>query len=132
MTAEGRALILCVDEYESILMGWKALLEQEGYQVLTAAGSNDAFRLFSSEPIDEVMLDSQLSGIPGDAIATHMKQIKSDVPILLFSEDEPMPRERLKTVEAFLRKSEPIMVLATLKELLGRARGGAACSDAAV
>lgn len=67
MTAEGRALILCVDEYENILMGWKALLEQEGYQVLTAAGCNDAFRLFSSEPIDQVMLDSQLPGMPGDA-----------------------------------------------------------------
>ena len=132
MTAEGRALILCVDEYESILMGWKALLEQEGYQVLTAAGCNDAFRLFSSEPIDQVMLDSQLPGMPGDAIAAHMKQINPDVPILLFSEDEPMPRERLKPVDAFLPKSEPKMVLATLKALLARSEATLGARDAEV
>jgi CheY-like chemotaxis protein len=131
MTADGRALILCVDEYESILMGWKALLEQEGYQVLTAAACNDAFRLFSSEPIDQVMLDSQLPGMPGDAIAAHMKQINPDVPILLFSEAEPMPRERLTTVDAFLPKSEPIIVLATLKTLLARPKTTVHVPDAA-
>ncbi len=122
MIAERRALILCVDEYESILTGWRALLEQEGYEVLTATDCNDALRLFSSEPIDQVMLDSQLPGMPGDAIAAEMKQIKPTVPILLLSGDERIPRERLTSVDAFLPKSGPIIVLATLKALLARSK----------
>jgi CheY-like chemotaxis protein len=131
MTAEGRALILCVDEYESILTGWKTLLEQEGYEVLTAADWGDALRLFSSEPIDHVMLDSQLPGMSGDAIADSMKQINPSVPILLFSEDERMPGERPRSVDAFLPKSQPIIVLATLKALLARQKGGLRAPDVA-
>jgi len=52
-----KPLILCIDEYENILNGWKTLLEEEGYRAITAARWEEAIRLFSTEPVQEVMLD---------------------------------------------------------------------------
>jgi CheY-like chemotaxis protein len=61
-----RSLILCVDDYEDILDGWRVLLENEGYRVMTAADANRAIELMISQPIDEVILDYQLPEVTGD------------------------------------------------------------------
>ena len=60
--------------------------------------------------------------MPGYIVAAQMKQIEPDVPILLVSGDGPMPQDRLTPTEAFLPKSEPLAVLATIKHLLARSQ----------
>ena len=117
------ALILCVDDYENILAGWKMLLEREGYQALTAVDSNRAIDLFTSHSVDEVILDCQLPGVSGDVVARRMKAIKPGVSILMLSGDDPLPKEKLKPVEAFLFKADSITVfLDVVKTLLNICR----------
>jgi DNA-binding response OmpR family regulator len=119
--ARVNSLILCVDDYQDILDGWRMLLENEGYQVLTAADANRAMRLFISQPIDEVVLDHQLLDVSGDAVAREMKAIKPDVPILMLSDDRRLPEEQLKPVDGFLPKAGSISVfLERVRALLDR------------
>ena len=68
------SLILCVDDYENILDGWRMFLEGEGYHVLTSAESIGAMQLFVSHPIDEVILDFEIPGMTVDVFARHMKR----------------------------------------------------------
>jgi DNA-binding response OmpR family regulator len=122
MTAmKANSLILCVDDYQGILDGWRMLLENEGYQVLTAADANRAMWLFISQPVDEVVLDHELLGVTGDAVAGEMKAIKPDVPILMLSDDRGLSEEQLKPVDGFLPKAGSISVfLERVRGLLDR------------
>ena len=122
-TVRTNPLILCVDDYENILAGWKLLLESEGYRVLTAENSSTAIDLFSRHPVDEVILDCQLRETLGDVVAERMKAIKPSVPILMLSGDDRLPKDRLKCAEAFLLKADSITVfLVVIKELLNTFR----------
>jgi len=119
MATEKKPTILCIDDYENSLIGRQMLLEGEGYDVVSATDWRNGLQLFASRAIDEVVLDYGMPGMTGDVIASHMKQIKPTVPILMVSGDGPLPRDKLKPVEAFLPKMEPIAsFLATVKLLL--------------
>jgi hypothetical protein len=55
----------------------------------------------------------------GDTVAAEMKQIKSNVPIMLLSAYGPLPQRKLKSVDTFLSKSQPpAALLTTLHDLL--------------
>jgi DNA-binding response OmpR family regulator len=120
MTAvKANSLILCVDDYQDILEAWRTLLENEGYSVLTAVDANRAMRLFISQRVDEVVLDYQLLGVTGDAIAREMKAIKPDVPILILSDDRRSSEEQFKPADGLLLKAGSIsMFLERVRELL--------------
>ena len=120
-SAPQNATILCVDDYEPILYGWKTLLENEGYRVLTALDSGSAMDIFSSHWVDEVVLDYRLPGTPGDVLARRMKAVRPHIAVLMLSGDDPVPDEKLKAVDAFLFKGGPITVfLSMVKTLLDR------------
>jgi DNA-binding response OmpR family regulator len=115
------SLILCVDDYRDKLDGWRMLLENEGYRVLTAADADGAMQLFLSQPVDEVILDYQMAGITGDVVAREMKTLKPDVPILMLSGDRRLSEEQLNSVDAFLLKADSISVfLERVRTLLAR------------
>jgi len=78
--------ILCVDDESGALSIRKALLEQAGYEVLTAANAAQAFEIFQSNTIDLVVSDHLLPDAPGAAMAGQMKMAKPGIPILLFPE----------------------------------------------
>jgi CheY-like chemotaxis protein len=100
--------------------GWLAdALEAEGYNVLSAADWKSGLQLFSSHPVDEVIIDYQMPEMMGNDLAAYMKEIKPDVPILLVSGDGSLPGDKLKPVDGFLPKVEPAPVfLAMVKKLL--------------
>src|ERR1700732_613184 len=114
-----KATILCIDDHWNGLIGRKMLLEQSGYQVLEASGGDEGLRLFSSHPVDAVVLDYQMPGMNGDIVAAKMKQVKSQIPILLLSAYGPLPKKKLESVDTFLSKSQPPKVLlSTIQHLL--------------
>ena len=114
-----KATILCIDDHLSGLIGRKMLLEQQGYEVLEASGGAEGLKLFSTHPVDAVVLDYQMPGMMGDTVAAHMKRMKSDVPIMLLSAYGPLPQRKLKSVDTFLSKSQPpAAMLTTLHDLL--------------
>jgi CheY-like chemotaxis protein len=114
-----KATILCIDDHRNGLIGRKMLLEQSGYEVLEATGGDDGLKLFRSRPVDAVVLDYQMPGMNGDVVASKMKRINSNVPIMLLSAYGPLPQNKLASVDTFLSKSQPPdVLLSRLQSLL--------------
>lgn len=123
MSTEKR-IILCVDDYEAGLNARKILLEEEGYEVLTATDGHSGLQQFESHPVDVVIIDYQMPGMNGDLVACRMKQLKPRVPILLLSAYRSLSEEKLKFVDAFVAKDEPARALtAAVRELLSNTSG---------
>ena len=117
--ARAKATILCIDDHWNGLIGRKLLLEQNGYKVLEATDGSEGLRLFLSQPVDAVILDYQMPGMNGDVVASEMKLLKSQVPIMLLSAYGPLPQRKLRSVDSFLSKSQPPSVLlSALHDLL--------------
>jgi CheY-like chemotaxis protein len=104
-------LVLCVDDELVGLQVRKILLERAGYQVLTAQDGPSGLEIFSSEPIEAVVLDYSMPGMHGGEVAVRMRQIKSQVPILLLSAYMGLPTEVTSLVDLYMTKGEGAPVL---------------------
>ena len=119
-------LILCVDDELVGLRIRKILLERAGYRVLTAPNGTDGLALFSSEPIEAVVLDYSMPGMDGGEVAEKMRQIKPATPILLLSAYIGLPVEVLSRVDLYMTKGEGApMLLSKLESLLQTAHAAA-------
>lgn len=114
-----RPLILCVDDEWNGLEGRKMLLEESGYEVLVAANGAEGLQLFGSYPIDLVLLDYHMPQMSGEVVAERMKASQPGIPIALLSGDEGLPESVLRSVDAFVSKSEsPASLLKIVRHLL--------------
>lgn len=109
--SRAKATILCIEDHWKGLIARKMLLEKNGYEVLEASGVAEGLKLFLSRNVDAVLLDYQMPGMNGDAIAEKMKRIHKHVPIMLLSAYGPLPKKKLRSVDSFLTKSQPENVL---------------------
>lgn len=100
-------VVLCVDDEVEGLIGREALLKQKGCQVLISTNPHEALKLFASCHIDAVVLDYQMPEMRGDMVASRMKQLKPDIPIMLLSAHDSFPEEVLDHVDKFFSKREP-------------------------
>jgi CheY-like chemotaxis protein len=117
----GKSTILCVEGNAAQLSLRKAVLEQNGYLVVTAATSHEALEVLRKHRIALVILDHMLGGVNGADLAKQIKQINSLVPILLYSGTVP---EHLGEASCFLSKAEPPEVfLAMVTDLVNRYLG---------
>jgi CheY-like chemotaxis protein len=113
--------ILCIDDDWNGLMSRKLLLEQNGYRVLESSDAAEGLRLFCKYSVDAVIVDYQMPGISGDAVAMRMKGVRAQVPILLLSSYEPLPPKKLRSVDMFLAKSmESRMLVSSLRKMLSK------------
>jgi len=124
-----RRLILCVDDEWNGLEGRKMLFEERGYQVLVTSSGAEALQLFASHPVDLVLLDYHMPEMNGDVIAERMKACQPDVPIAILSADVGLPASTLKSVEAFVSKSESPANLLMIVDCLLDVRFPIAASD---
>jgi CheY-like chemotaxis protein len=61
-----------------------------------------------------------MPGMSGDVVAARMKRLDSHIPIMLLSAYGPLPKNKLRSVDTFLSKSQPPdVLLAALHDLLG-------------
>ncbi|MEO6806218.1 MAG: response regulator [Edaphobacter sp.] len=104
-------LVLCVDDELVGLQIRKILLERAGYQVLTASDGPSGLEIFSSQPVEAVVLDYSMPGMHGGEVAVRMRQIKSQVPILLLSAYMGLPAEVTSLVDLYMTKGEGAPVL---------------------
>jgi CheY-like chemotaxis protein len=118
--ARAKATILCIDDHWNGLIGRKMLLEKSGYQVLEASDGQEGLKLFLTHSVDAVVVDYQMPGMSGDVVAARMKRLDSHIPIMLLSAYGPLPKNKLRSVDTFLSKSQPPdVLLAALHDLLG-------------
>ncbi|HEY4379648.1 MAG TPA: response regulator [Acidobacteriaceae bacterium] len=99
-------LILCVDDEVVGLRVRKILLERAGYQVLTAADGKSGMDLFTTHPVDAVVLDYAMPGMHGGDVARQMREAKPRVPILLLSAYVGLPDEVSSLVDVYMTKGE--------------------------
>ena len=104
-------LVLCVDDEVVGLQVRKILLERAGYRVLTASDGPSGLEIFSSEPVEAVVLDYSMPGMHGGEVAVRMRQSKPQVPILLLSAYMGLSPEVTSVVDLYMTKGEGAPVL---------------------
>jgi len=104
-------LVLCVDDEQVGLQVRKILLERAGYQVLTAIDGPSGLAIFSTEPVEAVVLDYAMPGMDGGEVAIRMRQAKPQVPILLLSAYVGLSVEVTSVVDLYMTKGEGAPVL---------------------
>jgi DNA-binding response OmpR family regulator len=99
-----KPVILCIEDNLLYLTLRKAVLEQEGYDVIGVTTASDALKALREAPICAIIADHMLRGTSGTNLAKKMKAVKPQVPIVLFSGTVP---EKLQNIDVYLNKGEP-------------------------
>jgi CheY-like chemotaxis protein len=107
----GSSLILCVDDETVGLQVRKMLLERAGYRVLTALDGQKGLQLFANEPVEAVVLDYSMPGMSGAEVASRMRKVKPEIPILLLSAYVDLPADVRGVVDIYMTKGEGAPVL---------------------
>jgi CheY-like chemotaxis protein len=102
--ANGKPLILCVEDNELYLRLRRAVLERNGYAVIGVTNAADAISTLREAPICCTIADHMLQGERGTDFLRAMKEIKPDIPVILFSGTAP---EGLQNVDVYINKGEP-------------------------
>ncbi len=76
--------ILLVDDEPLILKGLRFTLEQEGYEILTAADGEEALQVFFDQQVDLILLDVMLPKLDGIQVCQRIRE-SSNVPILMLT-----------------------------------------------
>jgi CheY-like chemotaxis protein len=117
--AKPKAAILCIDDDGLELEARKALLENSGYDVLTAQSAREGLGLFVSHLVDAVIVDYRMPKLNGDRVAGQLKRIKPNIPILMLSAHTELGQDKLSHVDGFLCKAESWpTILSALEKLL--------------
>ena len=107
--------LLCIHRDPSEL----SLLKENGYEVVTATNGREALRLFMSRPVDVIVIEYHLGLLDGALIATEIKQVRPEVPIVMLTDNADLPGCALKSVDALVAKSDgPHFLLATVHFVL--------------
>ena len=110
--------ILCVEDNQAYLRLRKAVLEREGYLVLTATTGAEALRLFREAAVSLVLSDHMLRGTTGVALAHELKAIRPHVPFVLYSGTVP---DIMGDADCFISKDEIVAsFLSIIKSLIRR------------
>lgn len=115
-----RSRILCIDDYAPALNSLRLLLQTAGYEVVAASGSRELESLDQS-PFDAVVIDYQMPGDNGEAVARKLKQVHPNLPIVMLSGyAADIPEHAARCVDAFVAKGPRTAqeLTATLSALL--------------
>jgi CheY-like chemotaxis protein len=119
--------ILVVDDEYAIVEALSALLEDEGYRVLTAANGEEALgRIEDGLAPDLILLDVMMPRLDGREVLRWLRSDpgRSRIPVVMMSAaSQPLPREQLgdavflhkpfdlalllRTIDALLRPKDP-------------------------
>jgi two-component system OmpR family response regulator len=79
--------VLVADDNPELVLLYKAVLEDAGYEVVSASSGIAAINAAADAPIDAAVLDVLMPGVSGDAIAEQFKLEHPDLPVLLITGD---------------------------------------------
>jgi len=82
------------------------LLQERGYELLTATSGHEGLQLFMSQPVDAIVLDYQLGLLDGGVVAAEIKRVKPQIPIVMLAEYMDIPIAALNSVDAVVAKSD--------------------------
>ena len=81
----GKERILLVDDEETTMNSVRNMLQHLGYKVTALTDSQEALKLFSSNPtqFDLVMTDQTMPFMTGEALGKELMRIRPDIPVIL-------------------------------------------------
>jgi two-component system NtrC family response regulator len=77
--------ILIVDDEKNYLLVLSAVLEEEGYEVLTALGGMEALEIQKSSDVDLVLTDMKMPGMDGIELLERIKAYDPDLPVIMMT-----------------------------------------------
>lgn len=93
------AKILIVDDEEHIRMLYQVELQDEGYEVITAADGRDLVGLIQREQPDLVVLDIKMAGYNGLDLLQEIRKRFYNLPVILCSAYDSFKRD-MKSIAA--------------------------------
>jgi DNA-binding response OmpR family regulator len=82
------------------------LLQENGYELVTATSGSEGLRLLMSRPVDAIVLEFHLGLLDGAVVAAEIKKVKPQLPIVMLAEYLDLPDGALKSVDALVTKSD--------------------------
>ena len=118
--------ILVVDDDKNTRRLLRAVLEQNGYTVITAANGEDAMDQLAQHAVDLVVLDIMMPGMDGYTFTKEIRDGRSELPILMISAKQ-LPEDRhqgfLVGTDDYMTKPLDLEeMLLRIKALLRRAK----------
>lgn len=79
--------VLVVDDDDGARAAMQRVFEQRGFSVLVADDAADALRVLERThlPVDLLVTDVQMPGMPGDALVTRVRECWPELPVLFVS-----------------------------------------------
>jgi CheY-like chemotaxis protein len=117
-----RCLILCVDDEATQVALRKAVLEKEGYSVLTAGSGQQALHLLTCNQIDLVLSDHLMPGLTGTELTRQIKARYPELPVILLSAVNEIPADAA-CADLFMSKLDgPVAMCQNISVLLVRSK----------
>ena len=118
--------MLCVNDDPWLLGITTAMLERKGYNVLAATSRQDALAVFGRRMVDLVVVDYEMHSKEGHEVATKIKALNPQVPVVLQSGAVDFPEALAKTTDAILPKGSDVRLLVKVvaKLMINRGSNG--------
>ena len=112
--------ILWTDDEIDLLKPHILFLEEKGFELSTASNGDDAIEMVKKQDFDLIFLDENMPGLSGLQTLTHIKEIKSDIPVIMItkSEEEDIMDEALgsKIADYLIKPVNPKQILLSIKK----------------
>jgi two-component system, OmpR family, alkaline phosphatase synthesis response regulator PhoP len=114
------ATILCIDDEPKLLELYTAVLESNGYKVLTAPDGPTGIALTRKHSIDAVVLDFKMPDMDGNQVAHVLMNEQPTLPVVIWSEcPEEIPESLKWFADALLYKGDgPDTLLPVLDKIV--------------
>ena len=86
--------------------GQLSLLQENGYELVTASNGSEGLRLCMTRPVDAIVLEYNLGLLNGTTVATEIKKVKPQVPIIMLADHLELPDGALNPVDALVTKTD--------------------------
>ncbi len=92
-----------------------SFLQQNGYELVTAANGHEGLGLFRSRAVDAIVLEYHLGLLDGATVADAIKRCRPEVPIVMMTDSVELPSDALKSVDALVERADgPHFLVATV------------------
>jgi len=101
-----RKTILCIDDNDGILRYYRAFLERRGFAVVTTASARKGVQIAAASTVTAVIVDYNMLEMNGHEVATEIRRIRPQVPIVMVSGEDQIPEDAVKRVDAVVPKED--------------------------
>ncbi len=99
--------LLWVDDNKDMLLLYKSVFESLGFEIWTTSSPQDALEARCLSTIDLAILDYEMPELDGGELASLIKNLHPQMPVILYSGSPSIPNEAHDWVDAICSKGGP-------------------------